>query len=251
MAEYDPARSGGSWDGEEEYGLGEGDQQDKSEHSEQDEAQYSLHSAPHASGDSSSSDGADDASADVVEYDPAAVASPSPSASSYPQIVEQPPPPPLKPSPQPAAKKPKTAGGFLVGDSDSEDDMPTSTGGTAHLKSPLRTSVNASAPVDISSNHTPTVPQMTPAVLTNPTIPVPVSAQPSSQTNPRARIALLEDRISVDPRGATDAWMALISEYRTKNNIEEARKVYERFLDVFPTAVSTIFPSNTPPLLQC
>ena len=124
--------------------------------------------------------------------------------------------------------------------------MPTSTGGAAHLKSPLRTSVNAPAPVDISSDHTPTVPQMTPAIATNPTVPGPASAQPSSQINPRARIALLEDRISADPRGATDAWMALISEYRFKNNIEDARKVYERFLDVFPTAVSTTLPSNKP-----
>ncbi len=150
MAEYDPAQSGGSWDGEEEYDVAEGNQQDGSEdgseHSDQDEAQYSLNSAPHASGDSSSPDGAGGDAGNVGDYDPASLVSASPSASSTPRSSSQ---RPLLPShlPQPAAKKPKTAGGFLVGDSDSEDDdTPSSNGGAAALKphSALRASMDAS-----------------------------------------------------------------------------------------------------------
>jgi cleavage stimulation factor subunit 3 len=48
----------------------------------------------------------------------------------------------------------------------------------------------------------------------------------------------LEKRIQDDPRGAMDAWLALIAEQRSKNDTEQSRQVYERFLAVFPQAVS-------------
>jgi cleavage stimulation factor subunit 3 len=57
---------------------------------------------------------------------------------------------------------------------------------------------------------------------------------------PHDRVGILEDRIQVDPRGDTDAWLELINEHRSRNKIENARQVYERFLKVFPTAVSII-----------
>ncbi|MCJ1394742.1 mRNA 3'-end-processing protein rna14 [Xylographa bjoerkii] len=53
---------------------------------------------------------------------------------------------------------------------------------------------------------------------------------------PHDRIGLLEDRIKEDERGDMDAWLNLIGEYRKRGKVEEARKVYERFFTVFPSA---------------
>lgn len=58
---------------------------------------------------------------------------------------------------------------------------------------------------------------------------------------PHDHIGLLEDRIKDDPRGDVDAWIALVNEYRRRNKLEEARKVYSRFFEIFPTAVSLIY----------
>jgi cleavage stimulation factor subunit 3 len=55
---------------------------------------------------------------------------------------------------------------------------------------------------------------------------------------PHDRVGILEDRIQLDPRGDTEAWLDLINEHRSRNRIENAREVYERFFKVFPTAVS-------------
>lgn len=55
---------------------------------------------------------------------------------------------------------------------------------------------------------------------------------------PHDRVGILEDRIQEDPRGDTAAWMELISEHRSRNRIDNAREAYERFLKVFPFAVS-------------
>lgn len=57
---------------------------------------------------------------------------------------------------------------------------------------------------------------------------------------PKARLpqdttGLLEDRIKEDPRGDMDAWLALISEHRKRNKIDDARAVYERFFSCFNT----------------
>lgn len=54
---------------------------------------------------------------------------------------------------------------------------------------------------------------------------------------PQDRIGILEDRIKDDPRGDLDAWLALIDEYTSKKKLQEARNVYDRFFEVFPTAV--------------
>ncbi|KAL8879500.1 MAG: hypothetical protein Q9198_002898 [Flavoplaca austrocitrina] len=63
----------------------------------------------------------------------------------------------------------------------------------------------------------------------------------SASTLPKARlphdkIGILEDRTRDDPRGDLDAWLELISEYRKRNKIQEARDTYERFFLVFPAA---------------
>lgn len=58
---------------------------------------------------------------------------------------------------------------------------------------------------------------------------------------PHDRVGILEDRIHADPRGDTDAWLELINEHRTRNKLDSAREVYERFFKVFPSAVSQRF----------
>ena len=55
---------------------------------------------------------------------------------------------------------------------------------------------------------------------------------------PHDRIGILEDRIREDPRGDLDAWLSLIAEHRKRGKIDDARNAYERFLGVFPWAVS-------------
>lgn len=55
---------------------------------------------------------------------------------------------------------------------------------------------------------------------------------------PHDRVGILEDRLQVDPIGDTEAWLELINEHRSRNRIENAREVYERFFKVFPAAVS-------------
>ncbi|KAL1303293.1 hypothetical protein AAFC00_006699 [Neodothiora populina] len=74
--------------------------------------------------------------------------------------------------------------------------------------------------------------------------PVPQSSfssvpAPSSHLKPRLpqdQIGKLEDRIAEDPKGDINAWLELIALYRQKNKLEDARQVYERFFEVFPTA---------------
>lgn len=70
-----------------------------------------------------------------------------------------------------------------------------------------------------------------------------VLESPSTAGAPKARlphdkIGLLEDRVKEDERGDMDAWLKLISEHRKRGKLEDARKVYERFFSVFPSAVS-------------
>lgn len=55
---------------------------------------------------------------------------------------------------------------------------------------------------------------------------------------PHDRVGILEDRIKEDPRGDVTAWLELIGEHRSRNRIDSAREVYERFFKIFPSAVS-------------
>lgn len=163
-------------------------------------------------------------SEDAAEYDPDSV----PLAITSPQAKQ------LKPSPQPAAgKKRKTAGGFLVGDSDdSEDENPSATSGqvpdvkTKPESSPVPQSLNNGAQVAESSAG--------PGA----------QSQGSNQSHPSVvpsvsshdPIAMLELRVKGDPRGAMDSWLSLIAAYRQHGNIEQCRDIFERFLAVFPHA---------------
>ena len=67
--------------------------------------------------------------------------------------------------------------------------------------------------------------------------PATAAAVPKARL-PHDRIGILEDRIQADPRGDHDAWLSLISEHRQRGKLADARKVYERFFEVFPAAVS-------------
>lgn len=250
MADYDPAHQSGAWDENGDYEVTDGssNQENIPHHStDQDQAEYSVDSAQHASGDVPSPDGATD---DMGDYDPASVtAAPAP-GTTLPAAADQ---VPIRPSPQRAAKqKPRTAGGFLVGDSDSEDDeaheapVPASSGYAPATA--LQTSVPHSP---LQQNHI-TAKQASAAPSTADPAPKVNAALPAGQlengdatptpptVSPVAvdRITQLESRVSEDSRGAMDAWLALINEYRSKNNIEQSRQIYDRFLAVFPQAVS-------------
>jgi cleavage stimulation factor subunit 3 len=71
-----------------------------------------------------------------------------------------------------------------------------------------------------------------------PVTPVPTSTSLPKARLPQDRVGILEDRIAEDPRGDTEAWQGLIDEHRRRHKNDDARAVFERFLKLFPTAVS-------------
>lgn len=217
--------------------------------------------APQTSGDlaSPTAGPAEDA---VGEYDPASV-----DLTLLPQEDEQDqsrqtslkptPQPTAQSAPAPAPKRRKTAGGFLVGDSDSEDDdvpapvstsLPTQPSQALQSlsQSPLRTSTSApqaeeavsNVPSTSQANHAPPISVVVPA---EPSGPV-ASRFDGSAGAPYDVITALEERIKQEPRAAMDAWMDLIAELRRRSDTDALRDVYERFLVVFPQAVSLLNP---------
>ncbi|KAI0404750.1 hypothetical protein F4802DRAFT_219164 [Xylaria palmicola] len=194
------------------------------------------------------SDGSEDADDDIdedsAEYDPESV-----------EITTTPyNPEPVLPTPAPLAaeerststassrpaKKPKTAGGFIVGSSDDEDDAPTppsnalkpSPANTQHrafTHSPLQQTTTAQGVTNLNS-----------AQATNGATPTPshpaVGAMKAKSRLPTDIVGMLEDRIKEDPKGDTEAWFALIEEQKRRHKIEDTRATYERFLEIFPQA---------------
>lgn len=69
---------------------------------------------------------------------------------------------------------------------------------------------------------------------------------PTAQRLPHDKVGQLEDRIKEDPKADTDAWQSLIQHYREKGQLDNAQKVYERFLEVFSTAVCTPISFSAP-----
>ncbi|TAQ85540.1 hypothetical protein B7494_g6137 [Chlorociboria aeruginascens] len=167
--------------------------------------------------------------------------------------------------------KPKTVGGFIADDSDEENDLSTPTLGLLQppsantnrpaSRSPLQTSVTQEDPQKFPENQhsseantsassisvnlnnsrvndsivTP-ISQTTPTpVLPTPSIPVQGVSVPKARL-PHDKIGILEDRIKEDPRGDLEAWLSLISEHRSRNKLDDARAVYDRFFKVFPQA---------------
>jgi cleavage stimulation factor subunit 3 len=245
MADYDPTNQGDAWDEEDGYGVADdgSDPSTNTQHSSEDQDHLSHDPAVHATGDVPSDGGA----SDVGDYDPETVAS-----AAAPTLPVAEPAAAPRHSPKPTAKKPKTAGGFIV-DSDSEDeDAPTpgsnslappkpSNAPSARTKSPLQHVTglsDADAPTQDQSRRTHSA---APNSGSDQTLPGSLPA--NARQNPlQDRVASLEDRVREDPRGAMDAWLALIREYRDHSKVNDARKTYDRFLAVFPQAVSTRFP---------
>lgn len=78
------------------------------------------------------------------------------------------------------------------------------------------------------------------ASLQNSVAPTPLPDSPSASRGrlPHDRVGILQDRVDEDPRGDIPAWLELIAEHRGRNRLDSAREVYERFLKLFPMAVS-------------
>ncbi|KAG9232998.1 hypothetical protein BJ875DRAFT_485530 [Amylocarpus encephaloides] len=166
-----------------------------------------------------------------------------------------------------STRKRKTVGGFLADDSDDDTESaapaqnsagllpPPASSALNRVPSPLQASVTQQDLQEISENHSdskdasipPKVPSVNSSSVGQSSVQAPAtqlltSLDPSQAASlPKARlpndkIGILEDRIKEDPRGDLEAWQTLISEHRNRDNIDDARAVYERFLKVFPQA---------------
>ncbi|SPO05230.1 related to mRNA 3'-end-processing protein RNA14 [Cephalotrichum gorgonifer] len=170
---------------------------------------------------------------DGAEYDPEAISAPQP----VPAASQS------KPTP------PRTTGGFIVSDdSDSGDEEEEEEEGEGPPAVSGADAESSIAPVasDVASSArdqvVPPEPHSLSAQVANgsPASQVAGVATQGAQVTPHAvdqapdRVAVLESRVKEDPRGDMDAWLALIEEYRRRDNMEEVRSVYNRFLEVFP-----------------
>ncbi|KAK5126393.1 hypothetical protein LTR85_010629 [Meristemomyces frigidus] len=101
-------------------------------------------------------------------------------------------------------------------DQGKQEDISAGTNGTVSISATPKPSVNGvTAPPD----HT-------------------VPPTPTSARLPHDKVGRLEDRIKDDPKADTQAWLELIAHYREKDQIDNVRRVYDRMLEVFPTAPS-------------
>lgn len=150
---------------------------------------------------------------DGGEYDPESVAfddAPQIPDKSASETVSQKP-----------ANKPKMSGGFLVEVSDDEEEEGNTLSAAAadpsqgDVRSGLNSHGVTSMPnSDAASNApTPAIPSVDPVVL-------------------------LEARIQEDPRGDMDAWTSLMADHKRRSRVDDLRRLYNRFLEVFPQAVS-------------
>lgn len=112
------------------------------------------------------------------------------------------------------------SGGFIVEASDDEEDDAPQPSGSAPPQNP-------GEETDDMARGASAVPAPTGAPAAQAAAPIGVDP-----------IALLEARVKEDPRGDMDAWLSLIANHRRRNNMEALRDVYNRFVGVFPQAVS-------------
>lgn len=145
-----------------------------------------------------------------------------------------------------STRRPRVVGGFLADDSDEEDaSTPVQEGAKALQVSenPNRTISPSPLQITTNSEETGTFPASALSVNMQTSVPVPTSAAVQNVSIPKARLphdkmGILEDKVKDDPKGDIEAWLSLISEYRSRHKLEEARETYERFFKVFPQAVS-------------
>ncbi|KAK4960353.1 mRNA 3'-end-processing protein rna14 [Elasticomyces elasticus] len=62
-----------------------------------------------------------------------------------------------------------------------------------------------------------------------------VPPTPTNQRLPHDKVGRLEDRIKEDPKSDVEAWWELIQHYRDKDQLDNARSVYARMLEVWGT----------------
>ena len=209
-------------------------------------------------------------------YSPSAIPSTDlvpPSASSdrpaHPSLLDPhhlTPPSPLAESTNKSNGAPCTRAGFVLDDEDGDEDSglpatgammgnagvsqsgPSGTipdGLTQASSHFTPDTLNALQDVPIQNLAPTSAPELLPSgavdAALNPVPSVPTRAVPKARL-PHDRVGILEDRIKDDPRGDLDAWLSLIGEHRKRNKLDDARAVYERFLKLFPMAVSLPLP---------
>ncbi|KAI2233777.1 mRNA 3'-end-processing protein rna14 [Ophidiomyces ophidiicola] len=118
-----------------------------------------------------------------------------------------------------------------VSDKPTSHDVPNNLSSTAPPAAALLQSDTMSKP-DETALAVPSIAQSTSSSIAVTPPPTPVS----KGRLPHDRVGILEDRIQADPRGDTGAWLELVSEHRSRNKLDSARQVYERFFKLFPWA---------------
>ncbi|KAI9707545.1 MAG: mRNA 3'-end-processing protein rna14 [Candelina mexicana] len=111
-------------------------------------------------------------------------------------------------------------------------------GGVAHTVPNLAAVIpdtGASASDDSIAKPSKTLPAPSVIEATNTGNSTPGTTLPKARL-PHDRVGILEDRIKDDPRGDMDAWVSLINEHQKRNKLEDARRVYDSFFKVFPSA---------------
>lgn len=163
----------------------------------------------------------------------------------------------------------KRKGGFVIDDHSDEDsgDVQQSNGllknGTStnpqrsHTGTPINTNVSltedqtqvnqAGATLNVSSVSNSRAASSTPLpIAQSPPVASTTEQQRTASISlpkvrlPKDRVGQLEDRIAKDPRGDVNAWLELIHEHRQKNRLDDARAVFKRYFDIFPSAVSSL-----------
>lgn len=143
--------------------------------------------------------------------------------------------------PPPVSNIPAQASAPLVAPSVSATSLQSPTTEQGKQQPPAITSTTVSAVQSVAATPQPSSAAIMAPPRTNGSIP----PTPTTQRLPHDKVGQLEDRIKEDAKADTDAWRSLIQHYRDKGQFDGARKVYSRFLDVFPTAVcTTLFRSH-------
>ncbi|KAI1433799.1 hypothetical protein GGR50DRAFT_666478 [Xylaria sp. CBS 124048] len=181
---------------------------------------------------------------DSAEYDPESVETTT--AAYDPAPVGTTPPLPLAKERSTSAtssipaKKPKTAGGFILGSSDDEDESPTPPPSSVkpaptHIQPRAFTHSPLQQVASSDDAATPNAAQPINGTISAPNHHAVVSTNVKSRL-PTDIVGMLEDRIKEDPKGDMEAWFALIEEQKRRHKIEDTRNTYERFLEILPQA---------------
>lgn len=149
-----------------------------------------------------------------------------------------------------STRRPRVIGGFFADDSDEEEEAastPAQEGANALQVSDIPNRIISPSPLQnvTNSEETGTFPASALSVNMQTSVPVPTPTTVQSVSVPKPRLphdrmGILEDKVRDDPKGDIEAWLSLISEYRSRHKLEEARETYERFFKVFPQAVSIL-----------